>query len=612
MLQVELNAEVFTKPRLIFTVNGDSVANPVSLRVLNVLEGIDDTPGREFRVFADPNEVIEAFANGHSPDEAVVLFDNGFGDRQFAPTARGRSGIPIPIWARGTKWGVAIGNRVAQATRRVENCAEQIRADFGRRCSMKAGHELEFEDRLDKGEFPWGRPRRGEPGPTRVVLPSDITEVVQRLNDGPDMVEAISHMDFARQLPPGTKISWLRVPARPARYSAGKMEARLKAIAALERASTKLVKQNESVRDELMAGVVIHPDSPGMRECYLYPHHGDKEITHWSVRRPDMHVNGDELVASENDEMPGGFMDLVHVDNAYRINQGHWQWCFDWLCSEGPLLFVVSDHWSACYIDGTRWLVEHLRSMGREVMMVTSKGLDRVTVAGNGVYCDGVRVGTIWRQFPVFETRGKLADLVFASQHGLVRMVPEFAHFGNKTWFSLFRKHEKWFREELGEEQFAIIDRLLPHSSLVTFSEQDFPVVIGERLIASFGQLVDVDKATRDKLVLKVTGANDQAARSYGVFIGAARKQTEWMKWLMDRHERKEPFIIQERFNTSIESIGVKNLASGAAEVFRCRVLLRPWVVGDRLISSHTCCTPQDSTKVHGRVDMAIQPVEFI
>lgn len=601
MLGTTVNATVFEPPTLVFTVHGGGTNNPRSREVIKYInEGLaDGWKGVLARVFDTVEEVEACFLDGHAPDTSVVFFDANIG-KQFGHAARGRSGgLNIPSWARGAVWGVAVSDKIY--SERIRNCAEQTRANFGKN----------FDRRVVAGNFPWGLRKKGEPPSTRVELPPSWRETVNRLNDGPDMVEAIADLELRKRIPNGARISWLRVPADMARFPRAVMDETLTAVSDFERASSAILRLRPELAEAILAGVHL-PDVPGLSDAYLYPHTGDSEVSEWSVRRPDMHVCGGSLRASENDEMPGGFTDLVHIDGAYRINEDAWRWCFDWLCDKGPLVFAVSDNWSQGYISGIRWLADLMRNMGYETGVVTPADAHRLDIRDNEVIFDGKRIGTIWRQFPIFETTGAFADLVLASQRGAVRMVPEFAHFGNKTWFSLFWQEHDAFRAALSEESFRILCDLIPPSHLVRFSDADFPFRIGNIEVRSLDDLVNMKASAREDLVLKVTGANDLAARSYGVFVGHAHKESDWREWLLDRIRGRMPFIVQQRFETSVETLAVHNMATNAPEVFRCRVLMRPWMVGGRLISTHTCATPHYTTKVHGMVDMAIQPIEFV
>src|SRR3989338_9469755 len=108
--------------------------------------------------------------------------------------------------------------------------------------------------------------------------------------------------------------------------------------------------------------------------------------------------------------------------------------------------------------------------------------MHEVHVRKNGVYLGESKVGTIWRQFPIFETTGVLEELVVAAQDGTVRMVPEFCSLGNKVWFSAYRRYRDFFSARIPACHRAILDELIPDSHLVCSSDS-FPInIAGHRI----------------------------------------------------------------------------------------------------------------------------------
>ncbi|MDP3771618.1 MAG: hypothetical protein Q8R16_04925, partial [bacterium] len=338
------------------------------------------------------------------------------------------------------------------------------------------------------------------------------------------------------------KISWVRIAADPASCDEAKLTAVVRAIQEFEVASTQLLREQPGVRHDVFAGVRVNGD-PRLPDLYL-----DPPTDRFSIDRPDLHIAPDGVFASEVDEMPGGFPELVHVDRAYGVNQDRWKRCFDWLFSKGPLLFLVSSEWSKCYIPETSWLVEYLRSLGYPVYLRMTDDLEDVEVDSDGVRLDhdNVDIGTIWRQFPIFETTGKLVDLVAAARMGHVRMVPEFGHWGNKVWFSLFRKHGAFFRRALGADVFATLNAVLPDSHLIR-SANDFPFSVaqgdGVALVSCLQDLRTLPMQVRDRLVLKACGASNVTARSKGVRMGNGIDPREWQRDIDECLARGTPFI---------------------------------------------------------------------
>ncbi len=611
MFSAHIDARVLKKPRLIFTIEGQTASKAVLDIIEHWREDQDEHWDIETRVFANAEAVANTFQNGHRPEDSIVVFDGTDHRRHFRYVCYGRkegqkSSCSIPTWAQGVQWGVGLNPRLPTIGQngRQGSAAKQLRADFGRH----------FETRVHvEHRFPWGKTKAGETLPNRPRLRDEINIILKNLQNGPDMADEVFEAVKGR-IPAGQTFSWIRVPDRTATVNREMMERCLDAMRGFEICCSELLEQHRDVGDRLMLGVTMDPAHPELRDCYLHPKVRDERVTHWSVRRPDMHVCGERFVASENDEMPGGFTDCFHIDRSYAINMDGWRATFNWLCSQGPLLFVVSSEWSKGYITSMRWMAEQMQAMGYPAYLIHGGELNRLHINNHNVTLEldnqTIVVGTIWRQFPIFETKGKFAELVVASQDGRVRMVPEFAHFGNKSWFALFHERNHFFREHLTAGQFETLTMLIPSSHLVVPNTQINITIAGTQL-TSYHDLINAPDALRDRLVLKITGANDLAARSYGVFMGHAQKREAWIEWLSDRARKHEPFIVQERFQASEECIAVYNTASKAAEPFPCKVLVRPWVVADRYVTSHTACTPHYTTKVHGMVDMAVQPIEL-
>lgn len=278
-------------------------------------------------------------------------------------------------------------------------------------------------------------------------------------------------------------------------------------------------------------------------------------------------------------------------------------------------MFLVSHEWSKCYIAEFKWLTDYLRERGYDVCILTTEpeNLRSLSVTSSGVYYQGAKIGTIWRQFPIFETEGKLARVVEFARDGVVRLIPEFAHFGNKAWFSIFRSHASFYKREMNPEMLKVLDEILPDSHLVIPQNGErnttFPIVVGGIYIESLKALAMLGEEDRNNLVLKVVGANSLAARSYGVLMGKGLTSEKWRNWIDERLSYKQPFIIQRRLESGVARVPVMNTKLGRGEAFSCRILLRPWQVGEEVVSVSACAVPANTVRVHGRVDMAVIPV---
>lgn len=593
-----VQAVAIEPPQHFYTVHSTVLGapqNPRSVKVIAALQTPLAMQGSEVtaRVFANQ---AEALAAGIRSDNAVAVFDDSYGTGEYSPVLT--SLVPLaPEWARSTRWSVIVKQDCDALQSRIVRCANQISILFSDRI---------FRQRIDSELFPWGQPPRGMSGPREIVHidPEIARTVFARLNSGPDLAAAIADRKFSAELPTNSKISWVRLLPEPLGYSRSVMQSVVSAFRRFEQACQNVLDDRAEIRDTILSGVVLR--DPRLRDVYLRP-----GVSCFSVARPDLHWTERGLCASENDEMPGGMPELALLDLAYGINAEAWTGFFDWLTSSGPLVFLVSHEWSKCYIPEVTWLVGHVRSLGYDARILTTDRLDELTLTADGVYHTGDRIGTIWRQFPIFETVGVLAELVLLAREGVVRMYPEWAHFGNKAWFHLFWQHQNLFTSHLTADELALLRGTIPESYFVKGSSS-FPFTVNGTRIESPHELAALPEETRDQLVLKVCGANDQAARSYGVLMGKGIKSSDWSGWVTDRVHSQEPFLVQKMFNTGVIRVPVWNTKQEHGQLFRCKVLMRPWVVNGTVLSVHACAVPHTVHKVHGMVSMAVAPVQLL
>lgn len=582
----------FRNPRLVCVVN--SAPDSKARAVLDILA--TQLPEGMTKVFASFEELSAQFRAGLSPKETVLLFDEPFlrGGKNFTMTTSLRKPNLLPKRGADVQWGVAISS----SCHNVARCANQVHSNFF----------AKFDERLTKQHYPWGPPRKKEAAPVTVeeFPEAEISSLIHRLNQGPNLHDPLVNAkpEDALELPSGTHISWLRVPLNPMRY-VGDMTLRsvMKAMEQFQVVSSGLVATSEpTVLRMLSAGVHIPAQEPDLLKVYLSP-----PTNKFSVRRPDLHNTGKEIFASEEDEQPGGCFAQAHIDACYGINAERWKRCFDWLTHRGLLLFAVSSEWSKPYLSEFVWAHQYLTSLGYNVALATSDSLESVSVTSSGVFYRGEAVGMIWRQFPIFEASGKFAEFVRASSGGLVQMVPEFGFWGNKALFSVFRKFNDYFRQNLSPDDFGILDSVLPDSHLVLPDDivGSFPFSVASFDVLSLEHLRSLPSSARDQLVLKVCGANTLAARSYGVLMGHGLAEAVWNEWLDERIRLHQPFIVQRCLPTGKVQVAAYNISRRCTETFLARILMRPWEVNGELVSVSGSAVPADTRKVHGRSDMA-------
>lgn len=368
-----------------------------------------------------------------------------------------------------------------------------------------------------------------------------------------------------------------------------------------EAAAAELVAGEPKVANQLMAGVEI---DPAVRNDYI------KAPKPFTVRRLDVLQTPDGVCVTENDEQPGGIGLSYLYDLLYGVNLDRWKAVWNSLTSNGKLVFVVSHDWSQGYHGEIRWLVRRLKQEGYDVEFVSTNELSRLTVDARNVRMDGAKVGTIFRLFPIFETQGKLVKLVHAAKRRTVRMVPEFASWGNKTWFALFHEHLDHFRRCMNPSSFRLLQQVIPDTVLMQEGKLSRPFVVDGHAITTIEELGGVSTKIRRQLVIKATGASRQSARAHGVSIGSSFSGTGFRALLSRIGDG--PFLVQRYTKGAEYAVPAYSVLEGrgTVETFHCRMLMRPWSVNGINVGLVTA-SPRETSLIHGTTASAFIPLDY-
>jgi hypothetical protein len=442
------------------------------------------------------------------------------------------------------------------------------------------------------------------------VTGEDPRQLFHSLNSGPNF-RGITSARHDGNLPDSWKLSFGRVAPRPVNGDTGWFHSlTVTSFNEFERACARLLKAKDGrqVRSQILAGVTTDNNT---RQAYLG--HSDP----FSVRRLDIVVTPDGASVCENDEMPGGLVHAYWLDRAYGINQRRWDQALAWLTQKGPLVFAVSTEWSAPYLHEITWFVQHLAQRGFDVHLVTSKDANRLRVGWRGAFLDGRKIATVWRLFPIFEAQGAFSQIVKAASQGKIRLVPELASWGNKAWMGVFWEEQEYFRRTMNSRAFQQISRLVPYTRLVT-QEGGFPSAIRDRgglvTIDSFSALKEIPTRQRKQVVVKMAGAHNRAARSHGVVIGTSATGTRWAEALDQMAKVGAPLAVQEYHSPRRVDIPVWSVLGARPELenpFTGKLLIRPWMIGGRLVSATGFLTVPNTTKLHGTTTGAEIPLDF-
>jgi hypothetical protein len=431
------------------------------------------------------------------------------------------------------------------------------------------------------------RERRQQSGGVQhQVVETAAQAVVAALNAGPELRGSMASIRYADGLPRHQRFSWALVPDAAIQVDRRSVERIEGALVNLQRAVSKLAQSEPEVRLRLSQGVALN--DPELLDAYLNP-----PVDHYDLTaRSDLHYSGGRLVVGEIDEMPGGEGLTYLVDSVYGVNQDAWRHRFDALSSAGPVLWVLAD-WSAVYEAELRWFVAEAQKLGYPFRIATKRELSEIQVDDAGVTFRGERIGRVRRLFAIWEpeTFPVLKELVLAARREVVSLDQPYGWFGNKALFAIFFEYESQLRQLLGSKTYDLLQASIPETRFISHDEDP----------RSF--------QNDTRAVMKIIGANDRAARSYGVQLFRSLSAVKRVEWMMEH--RDTPLIRQECFDYDRVPLAAFDTRSELPMVFqKGRLMVRPWRTGSDLTAG--LAMVGEEYKVHGGVGTATVSTLFV
>lgn len=428
--------------------------------------------------------------------------------------------------------------------------------------------------------------RQQQGGPQHQVVETAAQAVVADLNAGPDLRGTMASAHHADGLPQHQRFSWALVPDAAIQADRGSVERIEYALIDLQKAVSKLAQSEPGVRLRLSQGVAL--TDPELLDAYLNPPADHYQLT----ARSDLHYSDGRLVVGEIDEMPGGEGLTYLVDSVYGVNQGAWHQRFDALASEGPVLWVLAD-WSQVYETELRWFVAETQKLGYPFRIATKRELAEIRVDNTGVTFHGERIGRVRRLFAIWEPEEYpvLKELVLAAKRGAISLDQPYGWFGNKALFAILFEYEEQLCQLLAAETFDLLHASIPETRFISPEEDP--------------------RSFQDdtRAVMKVIGANDRAARSYGVQLFRSLSGVKRVEWMVQH--RNTPLIRQECFDYDRVPLAAYDTRNGKPMVFeKGRLMIRPWRTGTSLTAGLAMVS--EDYKVHGGVGTATVSTAFV
>ena len=191
--------------------------------------------------------------------------------------------------------------------------------------------------------------------------------------------------------------------------------------------------------------------------------------------------------------------------------------------------------------------------------------------------------------------------------------------FEEKMLFALLwnRNLQNFWRQELGENFFARLKKLIPYTWIVDPAPLPPQAAIPELNLTDWQQLKTLSQKERE-LILKVSGFSEHAWGARGVFLGSDLSQEEWAKAVDDaiQHFEQSPRILQRYHKPALVEAQWFDFAKNEVVPMKGRVRLCPYYFvsgeGDaarpQLGGVLATINPADKKIIHGMTDAVLAP----
>lgn len=354
------------------------------------------------------------------------------------------------------------------------------------------------------------------------------------------------------------------------------------------------------------------------------------------VIRPDLLICGDGFALTELDSVPGGVGLTAFLSRLYACGDAMPELFLSAVARVGEtrsrVAVAVSDE-AADYRPEFEWLAGELRSRGADVVVCHP---NEAEISAAGVFLGGKKIDVVYRFFELFDLKNvRRADALFeAVERGNVVVAPPMRPFQEEKMSLALLRHPAlvpFWRENLGEENFALLKKIVPESWIVEPPpEGGLPASAvllaptrGGNAIRDWRELADAPRRERE-LVLKASGFDETAWGARSVTVGADASQSEWAAALenaLASAREKNVLFVMQRFRKParlphpvFDADGNAVPAFGRARVCPYYFVVRGENGGrERAVLGGALCTfcPPDKKIIHGMSDAAMLPCDL-
>jgi len=341
------------------------------------------------------------------------------------------------------------------------------------------------------------------------------------------------------------------------------------------------------------------------------------------VIRPDVLLTETGISITELDSVPGGigltaWLNKTYSESAVRSPQSTviggadgMLRGFESIFGDAETVHIVVSEEAATYRPEMEWLAGQLNGSKHSTFNIQ-----------HSTFNDFLDGDVVYRFFELFDLPNvanskKIFEL--AAEKRIRLTPPPKPVFEEKMLFALLwnrNLHDFW-RQELGENFFARLKKLIPYTWIVDPSPLPPQAVVPELNLTDWQQLKTLSQRERD-LILKVSGFSAHAWGARGVFLGSDLSHEDWAKAVDDalQHFEQSPRVLQRYHKPALVEAQWFDFAKNVVVPMKGRARLCPYyfVAGEgdaarpQLGGVLATIVPADKKIIHGMTDAILAP----
>jgi len=280
---------------------------------------------------------------------------------------------------------------------------------------------------------------------------------------------------------------------------------------------------------------------------------------------------------------------------------------FESIFGDAKQVHIVVSEEAATYRPEMSWLCEQL---GSRFTVHDSRFND---------FADGDAVYRFFELFDLANVANSKKIFELAAERRVRLTPPPKPVFEEKMLFALLwnRNLQSFWRQELGENFFARLKKLIPYTWIVDPTPLPPHAAIPELNLTDWRQLKTLSQKERD-LILKVSGFSAHAWGARGVFLGSDLPQEDWAKAVDDaiQHFEQSPRVLQRYHKPALVEASWFDFAKNEVVPMKGRARLCPYYFvsgeGDaarpQLGGVLATICPADKKIIHGMTDAILVP----